>query len=1030
MRFIFLISFFLSLELNSLRAQSIDSKPISENFNFHTLDNSLGLNSNNVFALTQDRNGYIWIGTEKGLQRYDGLRFMDGFTEKSKIGSLMVYSLFPDESHHRILYDQPDNILRKWDYWTHNSKELGPGGTHFSSEVPCQDWNQKAWFFKEYWIDPRSIQNEPKGLAWVQKKGSPVYRHVYFINDRPRGKIWIVDSANGLYLFNKKNPLTTKNSTESFNPSVLGKLKQIAPTIHKIASDRHGNLWFLSWSRMFYRLDRKKETLTTYSLSWILKQEKNISTLPTWVSDILEDDHGILWLTTAKAGLLRYDFKKNNFSYILRHPGNPISLQYNHQINAIFQDREENIWLGTDQGISIFNPYHPYFSTINIQNESKLSGNISEISTVSLIHQREIWVGTWGSGISIYDTSFHFKKKLFFNGKTNENQVWSLLQQEDGTIWAGCQSGGLNIIGPKGDLIKTIYPVEIGGSTIKCMIHDNLGNTLLGLHNGKIVVYVKREARFRPFNLLGLPPNSTLSPIESLFLGHNGTCWLGVWNGLAEFNIQKNVFKKIYQPFPGINIRCWGINRYNDSLLMVGTESYGTYFFNEHKKTFRKILINEIQSHGSVFALDKDIQGQIWFSTDFGIGHYDPGSQRSFLYRPDKGLINSSFQGCNFLHLKGGKWLTWTSAEILFFLPYSIKSLERIQDSVVITGFRVFSKPLFIDSLVQLHKPIQLHYKENFLEIEFSNLQFSENQKAKFYYQLIGIDSNWVFGGTRGFASYTGLSPGNYTFKVKSENGVNITGNTLILIQISAPFWANFWFKTLVVLTILSLFYLLFRWYILRQKKEASFKEQIAKTEMMVLRAQMNPHFIFNCINSIDALILSNEKYLATAYLNKFARLIRSILDSSKQNTISLASDIETLKLYIDMELFRNENKFSAEIHIDESLWNEDLQVPPLIIQPYVENSILHGLRNREEPGGKLLIYIRNEDPYIVFIIEDNGVGRSATINPSHHRSYGMKMSSDRVNFFNREHHIPVIINDLYQEGIPAGTRVQVTLKK
>ncbi|WP_315824407.1 sensor histidine kinase [Paraflavitalea speifideaquila] len=181
----------------------------------------------------------------------------------------------------------------------------------------------------------------------------------------------------------------------------------------------------------------------------------------------------------------------------------------------------------------------------------------------------------------------------------------------------------------------------------------------------------------------------------------------------------------------------------------------------------------------------------------------------------------------------------------------------------------------------------------------------------------------------------------------------------------------------------------------------AEMKQKIAETEMMALRAQMNPHFVFNCINSIDALIQSNDKYHATVYLNKFAKLLRNILDSSKQNSITLAKDLETLQLYIDLEQLRYENKFTASIHADESLLQDDFKVPPLIVQPYVENAILHGLRNKPGNRGRLVVTITKKQEHIEFVIEDNGLGRDASKNnlSGKNRSYGMQMSSDRVRF-------------------------------
>ncbi len=220
--------------------------------------------------------------------------------------------------------------------------------------------------------------------------------------------------------------------------------------------------------------------------------------------------------------------------------------------------------------------------------------------------------------------------------------------------------------------------------------------------------------------------------------------------------------------------------------------------------------------------------------------------------------------------------------------------------------------------------------------------------------------------------------------------------------------------------------------YRVRQKlKFQILKKEIAETEMMALRAQMNPHFIFNCINSIDSLIQSNDKYLATIYLNKFAKLIRNILDSSKMNDMTLAKDLETLKLYIELEQFRNENKFTAEIHADPELLHSDFRIPPLIIQPYVENAIIHGLRNRPDNQGQLTVTLNKQNGYLHYLVEDNGVGRKNSLktNPGEKKSYGIEMSSERIRLFNQEDQASVTITDLEKNGMPSGTKVEVFLK-
>ena len=209
-----------------------------------------------------------------------------------------------------------------------------------------------------------------------------------------------------------------------------------------------------------------------------------------------------------------------------------------------------------------------------------------------------------------------------------------------------------------------------------------------------------------------------------------------------------------------------------------------------------------------------------------------------------------------------------------------------------------------------------------------------------------------------------------------------------------------------------------------------AYANERTELELQSLRAQLNPHFIFNCINSIDAFIHSNDKYNATIYLNKFARLLRNILDSSKLTTVPFTKDIDTLKLYIELEELRNENKFNTVFSIDDDLLNNDYRVPALIIQPFVENAILHGLRNREDNNGILQIEIKKDENSIKYSIRDNGIGRKAAglIAQNKESSYGMQMSYDRIKLFNKEEKASVQVVDLYKDNISAGTEVKVLL--
>jgi LytS/YehU family sensor histidine kinase len=226
-------------------------------------------------------------------------------------------------------------------------------------------------------------------------------------------------------------------------------------------------------------------------------------------------------------------------------------------------------------------------------------------------------------------------------------------------------------------------------------------------------------------------------------------------------------------------------------------------------------------------------------------------------------------------------------------------------------------------------------------------------------------------------------------------------------------------------------------WQIRSIRKEASFKQKIAETEMQALRAQMNPHFIFNSLNSIENFIMQNEKRLASDYLNKFARLIRMILDSSRNELVPLSKDMESLQLYIDLEQLRFNNKFSYQSFIDPALLNGDYRVPSLLIQPYVENAIVHGLANSEENNLNLSITVTLENDAIKYIIQDNGVGRKKANeynlqNKPYHKSVGLQITEDRVNMFNHQAmgNDFIRFTDLYDENKePGGTKVEIIIK-
>jgi len=271
----------------------------------------------------------------------------------------------------------------------------------------------------------------------------------------------------------------------------------------------------------------------------------------------------------------------------------------------------------------------------------------------------------------------------------------------------------------------------------------------------------------------------------------------------------------------------------------------------------------------------------------------------------------------------------------------------------------------------------------------------------------------------------------------------------ILLINISPAFWNTWWFRIAAAIVILSAVYGImryrtkqkFRLKLERSEKEtqlaemrqrtAELKQQATELEMQALRAQMNPHFIFNSLNSINRFILQNDRPQASEYLTKFSKLVRMILQNSQASLISLESELESLQLYLEMEALRFNYHYNYKISVPKDLDIDLLKVPPLIIQPYVENAIWHGLMHKEEKG-RLDIEVSRESDFLFFKITDDGIGRKraaelASKSAMKHKSMGLRITADRLAMLQSTNGTgsPVTINDLVNpDGSAAGTEV------
>lgn|GEM_PF-427123 len=1034
-----LLLFYLLLLRTFAWCQSTTPPATSPKYIFRHLDNHDGLLSNVIHSLAQDKRGYIWIGTDKGLQRYDGVRLLHFADTTATNGQgPAIKNFFCDTTSQRIVYNLSSGSAREWPFLNKQ-----PGGL-LAAQV-CDTTRARTyldggarWLVQEYMVFNRSDKDTLRqGLCLLKTPDSARPSFAFFMYDKRLQQLWVTNNLDALLLFDDRQQIRQ----HAQGHALLELIARNSSFIRQVYLDRHGNIWLLTWADLIYRYHTTTNTLRSYSMTGLQRRAGIRHLPPTWASSLLEDNHDHIWIATAGAGLLSYDAQRDDFDLLLQEPGNELSLRYNYELSALFQDREENIWIGSDRGINIFNPYRQYFRSLGnpLPGNGLLAGN--EIMDVQVRPDGQWLVATWGSGIFLCDSLLNVKRHLVFGNSMDKNRAWCFQDDDAGNTWVGGQHGFLHLLDGKGNLLQTSRPDVFELSTIRCIQKDRAGNLLFGLHNGKIISWDrKQQEAFRKSGnpsevrknvpiAIGTEVRKTLFPLSPVITMQiiDSIVWAGTAKGLAKFDIRQHCFTALYQPAFPRPASCYSLLPWNDSLLLAGFENEGLYFFHLHTGAFTKINFDYDRPLWSCNALRKDAAGNIWFTTEYDICQYNPSTKAFKAWHPEKGLLSSTFfESGRLLPLPSGDWLGWTHTELVRFSGAGTQDNRRTARAPVITGLSVFDEPVFIDSLLYLHHPLRLPYNRNFIRIEYSALQFWGVAGTTYYYRLSGVDPGWVAASEKGYAGYTNLAPGTYRFEVRMGESPATASLDIIIM---APFWQTLWFRIGGVILLAGVIGTVVYARFGRLRSEAALKERMANTEMMALRAQMNPHFIFNCLNGIDALILNDEKYQATIYLNKFAMLIRNILDSSRQHTVSFRKDVETLRLYIELEQWRHEHRFTAEINVDESIAGADYKVPPLVVQPYVENAILHGLRSRMDGKGKLRIDICRQDNRLVYIIEDNGVGRAATMrSDKQHPSHGMEINLGRLTLFNEEEASPVLVTDLTENG-ETGTRVEVHLK-
>ncbi|MEI9809624.1 MAG: histidine kinase [Bacteroidota bacterium] len=330
-----------------------------------------------------------------------------------------------------------------------------------------------------------------------------------------------------------------------------------------------------------------------------------------------------------------------------------------------------------------------------------------------------------------------------------------------------------------------------------------------------------------------------------------------------------------------------------------------------------------------------------------------------------------------------------------------------------------------------------MRYNENTLQINFTGISFTSSADLLYSYRLEGLDTNWSNPSANNFVLFAKLPPGQYRFSVKCKADNNTWSEAaLFAFTIRPPFWNTWWFRLLIIAMAASLIIFFYRRRVRKIEQQAFINNQLLELEMTALKAQMNPHFIYNALNSIQALVVEEKKDEAVHYIGTFSRLLRQVLENSEINVITLEKELQTLKLYISLDALRLNMQPTYRLHIDKEIQPHSEKIPPLLLQPFAENALWHGL-SKKEGDKKIDITVSIDNDWLVCTIVDNGIGpaKAAVLKTQHTEQYQSKaisITTRRLTDFNDDkNRVPVLFEDLFAaDDSPAGTKVTLYIKR
>ncbi len=796
-----------------------------KNYRLDHLSIEQGLSESSVNCIAQDSSGFLWFGTQDGLNRYDGYNFVTYEPipdDSSSISNNYIYCIYVDKSG--TMWIGTDNGLNRYNSTTDSFTifKNNPNDTlSISSNIITTISGDK---FGNLWI------GTDKGLNFYDKRNGEFIRYIHSEKSKSslssniiysvfvdfQDRVWI-GTTQGLDLFNPQ----TKNF-KHFVHNSKQKNSIGGNVINSIAEDHSGKLWIGTYSGLD-RFDIQSNTFTHFKHS--VHNSGSISSDSIGV--IYIDKEGLIWIGTANKGLNYYNPALGTFKNL----ENSVISSYeisSKQTQALFEDREGLLWIGTfSSGIYKYDRKKKSFGLITFADKYKNNIQENDISAIYKDQLNNLWLGSFYAGvIKLNEKTGKFTQYSHTSSLNSltQNDINVIFGSKKRLIWIGT-TDGLDKLNLKTNVF-THYEHKkndinsLGSNYINSITCDKFGNIWLGLIDGGMDKFDPITKKFNHFIHNADNSNSINdNNINYLFFDNRGILWIGTnGKGLDRFNTKNGKFRHYVHEKNNPNSLCnnvvmsiYQIPGDTRSTIWIGTAGGGFSRLNTKTGNFKNYSEKDGLANNEVYGILGDDNGNLWLSTNKGLSKFNIAKQTFHNYDRSDGLQSNEFNQGAFFQSKDGKMYFGGKSGINSFFPDSVKN-NSFNPQVVFTSFKDYNRPIKLKKSIWKTNQIVLSYKDNIFSLTFSALSYIDPSKNKFAYMLKGLNNNWIDKGNNNEVTFTNLPPGDYTLLVKGTNNDGIWSSHIaaINIVILPPFWQTLWFRFIVVVFLAALVFIIF----------------------------------------------------------------------------------------------------------------------------------------------------------------------------------------------------------------------------